>query len=296
MPRIKLRLVSSGASQVVVVPSDSTPDSLVPLACNTFALDAVRTAITLFVGFPPVALTDASLIRDGALIEVRVAEPLPHMTRRVVAADNSCLFTSIIFLLSLQMSPPALRADAAAAVLADPEKWSEGVLGKKPADYTSHIKLKDTWGGAIELAIFSQKFKCEFAAIEIRTGTVYVFGEDDGFQQRAYLVFDGLHYDPLERGAVRLFSPSDVDALAAAQAFAADMRAKHEYTDTLNFTLRCLSCAKGLVGEADAQKHARETGQCVGHRRMTLSSFSSKMSRQTNHWFLRAPRLQHKLC
>jgi hypothetical protein len=256
--RVKFRLATTGASKVVDVPADATPASLRSLAVATFALDAVRTA--LFIGFPPVALTDASLIRDGSLVEVRVAEPPPQMTRRVVAADNSCLFTSVIYALSLASSPSALRADAAAAVLADPEKWSEGVLGKPPAEYVALIKQPTTWGGAIELAIFSQKFKVEFAAIEIRSGTVYTFGENDGFEQRAYLVFDGLHYDPLERGSARLFSTSDADALGAAQAFAADMRAKHEYTDTLNFTLRCLACAQGLVGEADAQKHAKETG------------------------------------
>ena len=33
-----------------------------------------------------------------------------------------------------------------------------------------------------------------------------------------------------------------------------------QYTDTANFTLRCVVCQKGLRGEKEAQDHAKQTG------------------------------------
>jgi hypothetical protein len=83
----------------------------------------------------------------------------------------------------------------------------------------------------------------EFAAVEIKSGKVYIFGEGAGYPRRVYLMYDGLHYDPLYSStspARCIFSPSgtiplhihhsafmtslaDVDALAGAEAAAAEV-------------------------------------------------------------------------
>ena len=85
-------------------------------------------------------------------------------------------------------------------------------------------------------------------------------GEGEGYARRAYLCFDGMHYDALERGGARVFDAADEGARRAVEAFAADARAKRAFTDLDGFSLRCVDCAKGLVGEGGALEHARETG------------------------------------
>ena len=46
----------------------------------------------------------------------------------------------------------------------------------------------------------------------------------------------------------------------AAVALAREAQGARQFTDTSRFTLRCLVCQKGLVGQEDAVKHATETG------------------------------------
>jgi ubiquitin thioesterase OTU1 len=47
---------------------------------------------------------------------------------------------------------------------------------------------------------------------------------------------------------------------AAVAKLASVWKKKHKYTDLASFTLKCGVCAKGLVGQKDAQQHALSTG------------------------------------
>jgi ubiquitin thioesterase OTU1 len=82
-----------------------------------------------------------------------------------VAADNSCLFAAVGLLVRGSRSAAAdLRAVVAAAVLADPDTWSEAVLECPPAQYAAKIAAPDTWGGAVDLAILAAWAGVELAA------------------------------------------------------------------------------------------------------------------------------------
>ena len=80
--------------------------------------------------------------------------------RRVVPADNSCLFRAIAYLLhpevvvlgcpAAQVPTPlatSLRTVVANTVLSNPETYSEAMLGKPPADYATWIQKSESWGG-----------------------------------------------------------------------------------------------------------------------------------------------------
>lgn len=45
------------------------------------------------------------------------------------------------------------------AIKSDPSSYSEVVLERNPEEYCGWIAQKNAWGGAIELAIFSEHFK-----------------------------------------------------------------------------------------------------------------------------------------
>ncbi|CAK0879074.1 unnamed protein product [Prorocentrum cordatum] len=47
---------------------------------------------------------------------------------------------------------------------------------------------------------------------------------------------------------------------ALAAAYVAEQHKQRKFTDTGTFTLRCLVCQQGVVGESEALEHAKATG------------------------------------
>jgi len=199
------------------------------------------------------------------------------VVRRVIPADNSCLFHAFAYALEggrarIPGHAPTLRAVVAAAVLGDPERYSEAYLGRPTEEYAAWIQSGEHWGGAIELALLGAHYAVEVAAFDIQSGRVDVYGEGEGRASRVLILYDGLHYDLLVQsfaGApedfdVCSFPTADGAALATVMAQAAEVvaaaRAARAFTDTARFTIRCLVCQQGLAGEAEAVAHAQATG------------------------------------
>lgn len=114
------------------------------------------------------------------------------VARRVVADDNSCLFSAVGYVQrGTRAAAPQLRAIVADAVAADPARWHEAVLGKAPAAYSAWILGPKNWGGAIELSIFSRAFGREIAAFDVQTQRVDVYGQGEGYEERVMLIYDG---------------------------------------------------------------------------------------------------------
>lgn len=199
-------------------------------------------------------------------------EPLPGvLVKRPVPADNSCLFTSVYLALSNgdydAGASGALRQVIADCVAADKDTYTEAFLGRPNREYCTWILNEEHWGGAIELSVLSRHYNVEMVAVDAQSGRLHRFGADEGFDQRLLLLYDGIHYDPLvleplEPGLpVRtLFSTREDELLALALELAQEAKASRQYTDVRNFTLRCLICDVGLVGQEAARRHAQETG------------------------------------
>ncbi|XP_061639611.1 ubiquitin thioesterase OTU1 isoform X2 [Phyllopteryx taeniolatus] len=199
---------------------------------------------------------------------------MPVLARRTVPADNSCLFTSVNYVVEGGVYDPAcapeLRGLIAQIVSSDPAAYSEAVLGKSNEDYCAWIRRDDTWGGAIEVSILSKFYQCEICVVDTQTVRVDRFGEDAGYRKRVLLIYDGIHYDPLQREAPgsrgappppqTVFSTGDDVILAQALELADEARRKRQFTDVNRFALRCMVCQTGLVGQKEAREHARETG------------------------------------
>ena len=224
---------------------------------------------------------------NGAATAVALPDGTGWLTRRVVAANNSCLFAAVGLLVKGTRDVAAdLREVVAAAVLADPETYSGAVLEKPPAEYAAWIRRPKAWGGAIELSILADWARVELAAGDVATSRVDVYGGGKGYAKRGWLIYDGLHYDavclvpstsadppPLSTRAdqggegeardVRTVGVASRQAELAGAAFAtllAGFRAARAFTDTARFTLRCGVCGAGVAGEKEAVAHAKETG------------------------------------
>jgi ubiquitin thioesterase OTU1 len=101
-----------------------------------------------------------------------------RMVIREMPDDNSCLFNSVAYVCENKSRQIAhqMRQIAASIIMQDPGKYTEAVLGKSREAYTDWIMLDTSWGGAIELAIFSSYFQLEIASIDVQTGRIDIFG------------------------------------------------------------------------------------------------------------------------
>ncbi|KAL7732594.1 hypothetical protein ACLKA6_019220 [Drosophila palustris] len=203
------------------------------------------------------------------------AAPAPNgdfngiLLKKVVPADNSCLFTSIRFVLNGKVDNEGsemMRHIIATEVAADPQQYNDAVLGKSNAEYCSWIQKADSWGGAIEVSILSNYYGIEIDVVDIQNAIINRFGEDKNFGLRVFLLFDGIHYDPLymetsqSAAPATIFPVEELGVYQQAEQLANEAKSSRQFTNVDKFNLRCLQCDLMLVGQAQAQQHAKATG------------------------------------
>jgi ubiquitin thioesterase OTU1 len=234
-------------------------------------------SVILKAGFPPKVVDDNSTLKtaniqngDCIVVEdlVKATPPTPkkEIIVREMKDDNSCLFRSIGYLfLRNPDSVVELRQIVSQAILNDPLNYSDAILGKNRMEYCKWIQKKDSWGGAIELAIFSNYFKTEITSIDVSTGRMDRFGQGV-YPHRAFVMYSGIHYDaivlagPTPSHDVMVFDADNIEIEQKVQALAEEWKRSRRFTDLANFTLKCSVCLIGLKGQKDAQEHALKSG------------------------------------
>jgi ubiquitin thioesterase OTU1 len=202
-------------------------------------------------------------------------DPIPvdhdgYVVRRVVDADNSCLFHSVGYAFRQPTSTSQkIRGAVARAVLADPETYSDAFLGRPTNEYAKWIQVPSSWGGQIELSVLSRLLKIEIVALDIIRNRCDTYGKELECRRRIFVIYDGIHYDavaycfdqqlPLDMDTT-IFSPNDTFVFERALDLCEQEHRRKAFTDTSNFTLRCLVCQQGLQGHASATQHAQRTG------------------------------------
>ncbi|CAO3597896.1 unnamed protein product [Absidia cylindrospora] len=273
--------------QGVLTVEDLTPEQFVESLCkvveNLIGLSSEKW-VQVSGGFPPKPITDRNIslqtagIKNGDALNVTLVDPHHSiavregfLVQRVMDDDNSCLFRSIGYVLERDSSTMvhALRQVVAQAIQDDPETYLDVLLGQPRSKYIEWIKKDTSWGGAIELSIFSKHYSVEIVSVDVQTGRMDRFGEG-AFKERVFILYSGIHYDALalspmencstEFDETRFPVSNDDSLLVAAQELASVLRRDHKYTDVANFSLKCENCQTGLVGEKDAQAHAMSTG------------------------------------
>ncbi|ODM89383.1 Ubiquitin thioesterase OTU1 [Orchesella cincta] len=138
------------------------------------------------------------------------------LLRHTVPSDNSCLFSSVAFCLSggqrLQGDSSSLR---------------EMIANTEP----------ESWGGGIELAILSEFYGMQISVVNTQSVHISNFGEDQNFAERIFLIYDGVHYDPLyfepfNGGSTRTkFEVRNTRMNDLAMQLAHEAHASHQFTD-----------------------------------------------------------------
>ena len=198
--------------------------------------------------------------------------PSPKMMRRRIAADNSCLFNAVAYCVQKDRdAADRLRQVISVEVMSKPGKYTAAILGRPPAEYCAWIQDSSKWGGEIEMLILSDHYTVEIAAIEIKSQTCYYYGQNKGYKERIYLLYDGIHYDAIvfsddpdgndTTGVsdTSKFLATDTIKYNEAMEVAKEAFRNHQFTDQNNFSIKCLDCDKGFKGQNEAMEHMRQT-------------------------------------
>ncbi|ODN93401.1 hypothetical protein L198_05265 [Cryptococcus wingfieldii CBS 7118] len=200
-----------------------------------------------------------------------------YLQLRVVPDDNSCLFsaTAVVFEGGIDAAQ-RLRTVVAEAIRADPETYSQVMLGMPRDEYIRRILKPETWGGAIELSIFAKQRVASTTSSAIlipslatRLKLLHSMSlpvDATGLARtNTTLDYDAITLSPLPVSPpdfhTSVFPSVDQTILLTADNLVAQLRARHYYTDTSNFDLRCGVCKQGLKGEKGATEHAKKTGR-----------------------------------
>ncbi|CAE6340214.1 unnamed protein product [Rhizoctonia solani] len=192
------------------------------------------------------------------------------LVHRVVPDDNSCLFSSVAIVFGQDITAARkMRSVVVDVIKNDPEAYPDVVLGQSRESYMAAISKDSTWGGAIELSIFSDYFRTEIDSYDVETGRCDRFGEGK-YDNRCVLMYSGIHYDAVSLAPTRdappdfhttVFPVDGSDNISqAASKLASQLRASRKFTNTSTFDLKCEICGQGLKGEKEARAHAAQTG------------------------------------
>ncbi|KAG5361615.1 putative ubiquitin thioesterase otu1 [Yarrowia sp. C11] len=190
---------------------------------------------------------------------------------RVMEDDNSCMFRAVGYNMMKDADTMfELRMMVKDRIAADPETYSDAILGRPRNEYMSWITRQDAWGGAIELQILAENLGLTIISADVSTGRLDHF--NPGKPTFCIVVYSGIHYDSvaLAEGSDLYTNTSDVtvfsqDAQGAAvleslKVLMAELKKKHYYTDTSSFAVKCNDCGSTFTGEKGALEHARMTG------------------------------------
>jgi len=202
--------------------------------------------------------------------EVFMPEVGGTLVLRIMPDDNSCLFRAVSSAAISDLDAVTeLRSVIAQAIHNNPEKYSKVILDdKEPEAYCQWIQTEDAWGGQIELDILSQHFDIEICSIDVQTLRVDRYNEQAS--RRCFVVYSGIHYDTIalslfdspapEQDIKQFPAPLSDEILQSAVTLCERLQARHYYTDTAGFQLKCNDCGATCIGEAGATRHAEQTG------------------------------------
>lgn len=193
--------------------------------------------------------------------------------RRFVDSDNSCLFNSVAYVCDKSnfndMSSLKMRQIIIDEIRQNTSKYNNVYLGKSNDDYIEYILKPDTWGGAIELQILAEYFQIEIASIDIKSLRIDCYGETSNFSKRVYILYNGIHYDPLVMNYgenypddmdITVFNFDDIDAYTKFMEYAKEFKNKGDYVDLIDKpTLKCSTCEEIFCNQNEAAIHATNT-------------------------------------
>ena len=191
--------------------------------------------------------------------------------RRFVDADNSCLFTSIAYLMNPSKLCETSKYEYRSIIadyLINYNSWDNIFNNKQEKDkYIEEIQDLNKWGGAIELRLFSDIFKIKIGSIDVQTNRVDIYGETKLYEKIIYVIYNGVHYDPLvmnfsktsdKDSDITKFNVDDYNILIKFRSLANEFKLRNDYVDFNSIkNLQCENCNQQFKDEVEASNHAK---------------------------------------
>ena len=190
-----------GAAAPTPVAAAPTPTPAPPPAFDEEQDEDMKLAMALSLGAAPPQPVAAPAMAAPAMAAGTDGE---RLVRRVIPADNSCLFAAVAHAME-GSAGRRVRADGLRRIVAEAVKadgglmYGEAVLGQPVEAYMKWIMQDSSWGGGIELAILADHYGVELTALDVQSLRVDAFGSGKGYANRALVLYDGIHYDLIVR-------------------------------------------------------------------------------------------------
>jgi ubiquitin thioesterase OTU1 len=189
--------------------------------------------------------------------------------QRFVNADNSCLFSTISYLIdkkNFNESSSLIFRLTIVDYINEKTDITDEFLGMSKKEYILKMENPDCWGGAIELKLFSDIFKIQIASIDIQSGRVDIFGETENYTHIIYILYNGNHYDPLVMSIdgtsgdfesdITIFELEDYDKLIKFKDYAEKLKKERKFVDlSNNSNYQCTECKEIFTTEKNAMTH-----------------------------------------
>lgn len=186
--------------------------------------------------------------------------------RRFVDSDNSCLFSSIGYLIDNKNFSESTKYQYRQLLVnyLEDNNLEAGMLEIPKEDYIENIQNPSTWGGAIELKLFSDMLQIEIASIDVQSNRVDIFGQDKNYPQRIYVLYNGVHYDPLvmaytedSNDDITSFASDDNETLISLQEYVKVFKDVGDFVDLANMnSFECDTCKTLFENQEQAYNHA----------------------------------------
>lgn len=191
--------------------------------------------------------------------------------RRHVDADHSCLFTSIAYLTNKkdfnENSSSKYRQMIVDYLLNN--IFDESLLDLPLEEYINEIANPLKWGGGIELKIFSDILKIQISVVDVQTNRIDLFGQDKDYTSRIYVLYNGIHYDPLvlnfeetsdAETDITIFDSEDENISNQFKELIKSYNEKGDFVDLAKLkSLECVDCKEQFLNEGNATEHASKT-------------------------------------
>ena len=191
--------------------------------------------------------------------------------RRYVDADNSCLFSSIAYLIdpkNFNMTSSYKYRYMIAEYLMN-NKLDDVILDKPQNIYIEEIQDIKKWGGAIELRLFSDIFKIKIGSIDVMTNRIDIYGETKPYDKIIYTIYNGVHYDPLvmnfsadssKESDITKFDSMDDNILINFRKYAEIFQKSGDFVDISSImSFECEVCNKQFQSQNDISQHAQNS-------------------------------------
>ena len=185
--------------------------------------------------------------------------------RREVDADNSCLFSSVAYLLDKANfnETSSLRFRQIIIDYLLDNKFNENLLDQPKNQYIEFIQNPKNWGGALEVRMFCEIFQKQIVCIDVKTNRADIYGEDKKYDHTIYLLYNGIHYDPLVMNFditadpstdITIFDSTDLETFEIMKCLLLEYKNQGDYVEFYN--LQCKDCNEKFKNENDAVEHS----------------------------------------